>query len=158
MKRHKVTEKGKKFCYKCSQEKDLQDFTKGMYSCKVCRRAPCREYYLKNKDKYIAKANEYTKKNRNKIGVYWKEYKRKIRYKKLGITIEDFNRMNKIQQGKCCICKKIPDGQILRLDHDHNTGKIRGLLCNHCNIGLGYFRDNIESLKNAAVYLKKNGV
>lgn len=43
----------------------------------------------------------------------------------------------------------------LSIDHNHQTGKVRGLLCHHCNVGLGHFKDNIELLNSALDYLIK---
>ena len=54
----------------------------------------------------------------------------------------------------CQICDK-PFGHKV-VDHDHKTGKIRGLLCRQCNFGLGHFRDNPDSLEKAATYLKEH--
>jgi hypothetical protein len=70
--------------------------------------------------------------------------------------------MNYQQDGLCAICgsKEIPakSGQQRRLsiDHDHETGRIRGLLCSKCNTGLGFFRDNIRFLRSAIRYLEEN--
>ena len=64
------------------------------------------------------------------------------------------------QKHKCAICNKSPTygrhkyPRKLAIDHDHKTGKIRGLLCRSCNLGLGYFKDDIELLKNSILYLK----
>jgi len=63
----------------------------------------------------------------------------------------------KQQYYKCAICKmEFIEINKSHLDHDHNTGKIRGLLCFHCNTGLGYFKDNIDSLQNAILYITYN--
>ncbi len=56
-----------------------------------------------------------------------------------------------VDQKSCMICGK---EEKLVVDHDHETGNVRGLLCNHCNRGLGHFRDNIQFLDNAISYLK----
>lgn len=84
------------------------------------------------------------------------------RARMLGITEDQYWKMSESQHGLCSICKK-PETQIhkgklsnLSIDHDHVTGKIRGLLCSRCNHGLGHFKDDISSLKNAIEYLEKN--
>ena len=76
---------------------------------------------------------------------------------KYGVSPEQYLDMWEKQEGKCKICgKKLPDGDYLHIDHDKETGEIRGLLCRDCNLGLGNFRDNPESLRNAAEYLEEN--
>lgn len=78
---------------------------------------------------------------------------------KYGITEEDYERMLTEQEGKCGICFRTePTGRWKRLavDHDHQTGKIRGLLCDKCNRGMGLLEDSIELLENAVKYLKDN--
>jgi len=58
-----------------------------------------------------------------------------------------------LQQGRCAICDRFAP---LFLDHDHDTGAIRGMLCNRCNSGLGLFQDNISALRSAVLYLEHN--
>lgn len=73
---------------------------------------------------------------------------------KHNITINEMKIMIKNQNNCCMICGKSFNEVLLNIDHDHKTGKVRGLLCSKCNIGLGNFRDNITLLKNAIVYLE----
>lgn len=73
-----------------------------------------------------------------------------------GLSLEDYNTMFMRQGGKCYICK-IHQNKLKRalsVDHCHKTNKVRGLLCNHCNIGLGHFDDNPYLLKRAIKYLE----
>ena len=56
----------------------------------------------------------------------------------------------------CALCKKVPD-DTLHLDHDHKTGAVRGLLCNSCNRGLGYFKDDPLLIAAASLYLQEGG-
>lgn len=82
-------------------------------------------------------------------------YKRKCELKnKYGLTLEDFAALSESQGGGCAICKKVSENRTLHVDHDHNTGKVRGLLCTPCNIGLGLFRDNVSLMEIAIRYLK----
>lgn len=85
---------------------------------------------------------------------------------KYGISQEDYMIMLEAQKGVCKICSNPPsskdhkanrDGMLyLHVDHDHSTGKVRGLLCKRCNTGLGGFRDNPSLLAKAALYIKES--
>ena len=77
------------------------------------------------------------------------------------MTIADYRELLDKQGGVCAICKSSDPGckgetneLAFHVDHCHETNKIRGLLCGPCNRGLGYFKDNLDSLKNAMEYLK----
>jgi len=59
------------------------------------------------------------------------------------------------QGGVCAICEQPQEGKRLASDHDAKTGRIRGLLCNRCNLGLGYFKDNAAYLGMAVAYLEE---
>lgn len=76
--------------------------------------------------------------------------------RKYGITLEIYEKMYEEQKGLCAVCKCVPDGRGLVVDHDHATGKIRGLLCVNCNSMLGMSGDKTEVLRNAIDYLEKN--
>lgn len=70
------------------------------------------------------------------------------------MTPSDFDLMMEIQNGRCAICKRLPDERkALSVDHDHATERIRGLLCQDCNLGLGFFKDRPDLLEAAARYL-----
>lgn len=73
-----------------------------------------------------------------------------------GITKEDYANLLEIQENKCAICRnEFTKTKHTHVDHCHTTGKVRGILCSSCNRGLGFFYDNIQSLKNAVNYLSK---
>lgn len=76
------------------------------------------------------------------------------------ITPETYAAMLMQQHGRCLICTTTePGGQHgkhFHVDHDHATGKVRGLLCNHCNLGLGHFDDDLLTLKAAVSYLERH--
>ena len=88
---------------------------------------------------------------------------KKYYIKQYGLTIEQYEEMEKYQNYSCKICgdheslngkDRNGDTKRLSVDHNHKTGQIRGLLCDRCNPALGGFRDNIEALKNAIKYLE----
>ena len=83
--------------------------------------------------------------------------------KKFGLTKESYNTLLKEQNNKCAVCRasighisKNKTNCRLAVDHDHKTGKIRGLLCGSCNRALGLLKDSINNLQNAISYLKKS--
>lgn len=82
--------------------------------------------------------------------------------KKYGISLEEFWIIWDAYRGQCGICgimMKLPENRqgqsldVVAVDHNHTTGKVRGLLCNACNKGLGLFKDSIENLQKAKEYL-----
>lgn len=73
-----------------------------------------------------------------------------------GITREDFDKLTREQHGLCAICKKPePRYKYLSVDHDHETSKVRGLLCSLCNPMIGYAKESIVTLESAITYLQK---
>lgn len=79
--------------------------------------------------------------------------------KKYGLTPEDYQKMITLCGNKCEICRispeKINRQRRLSVDHNHQTGKIRGILCHSCNIIIGLCKENPEILKEIIKYLKK---
>ena len=75
-----------------------------------------------------------------------------------GISREQYNEMFSMQKGKCSICSRHQEDfkRAFFVDHDHITGKVRGLICVNCNTVLGHAKDSIDILKNAIKYLIKN--
>lgn len=98
---------------------------------------------------------EYRAKNRQL-------YRDKERLRNFGLTAEQYAEMLLAQGNKCAICgneetaTRMGNVKSLAVDHDHKTGKVRGLLCNECNQGLGKFRDSREMLLSAARYLEQH--
>lgn len=76
------------------------------------------------------------------------------------ISVEDYNLFLVHQNFSCAFCKKHMSEfkQRLAVDHCHSTGKIRGLLCMHCNTALGQLGDSVEAIESVLVYLKNASV
>jgi hypothetical protein len=74
-----------------------------------------------------------------------------------GIGLDEYGERYLRQQGKCAICCKRPTvAEPLAVDHDHETGAVRGLLCRSCNVGLGCFTDNVAHMGRAIAYLMES--
>jgi len=86
---------------------------------------------------------------------YQRKYMLQTKYQ---LTEEQFKGLYDEQNGRCAICRAwFNHPTNAHIDHDHETNKVRGLLCGKCNSGLGMFRDNICFLAGAIVYLESNG-
>lgn len=92
------------------------------------------------------------------IELNWRAYSLQARSEKalaaFGLTQDDYLQLLAAQGGRCAICCSATSKQ-LSIDHDHVTGKVRGLLCMACNTGLGQFKDNDDLLCAAINYLKR---
>ena len=115
-----------------------------------------KKYREENKNKL----KEYSKKNYLKKSCYYKNHSKECRFKKYNITLEEYNIMLEKQNYKCAICGKTKsengkNGKSFAIDHNHETGEVRGLLCNNCNAGIGFFKDSVEITVRATAYLIK---
>jgi len=147
MKNKSVMQPGErlKWCSGCQTERPPEKFNKnrsradGLQNrCKECSYAAHRKSYLKNKKKYAERQSRWHK-NRNLKAAY-------------GITIETFEAMQIEQNDRCVICREETDS--FHVDHNHETGQIRALLCDTCNIGLKMFKEDLERLERAKSYLE----
>tara|TARA_B110000503_G_C7123040_1_gene403338 strand:- start:288 stop:947 length:660 start_codon:yes stop_codon:yes gene_type:complete len=126
-------------------------FEKNKEKVKAQRKA----YYEKNKEKIKAQSKAYKEKNKGRFTNWVRARNLKSRY---GISLHEYNLMLTEQKGKCACCG-IHQNELpykLYVDHDHDTGLIRGLLCSNCNTSIGKLGDNIEGLMKALNYLEKH--
>jgi hypothetical protein len=126
---------GSKKCADCKTDKPLSDFPGGRPHsyCKACNNARNRE----SVKRLYGGSRHYHLKQR------------------FGIGAADVTRLIELQGGVCALCGNRPATQV---DHDHRSGKVRAILCLHCNAGLGAFGDDPEVVARAIRYLEKNRV
>lgn len=132
-------------CTKCGVNQPLTQFHKDSRrhngrrsSCKACYSAFHAKYYQDNTEKV---------KLRNKT--IWVK-------RKYGFSLNELAKIRDNQQNKCAICEEeLKAGSDVHVDHDHKTGKVRGILCRWCNTGLGQFKDSEKSLIKAVQYLQQ---
>lgn len=134
-----------KTCTTCKEAKLLDEFQKAPKG-KHRHKAKCRACCSVQKSEY--------KKRRFAANPDWQleqGYRRKY-----GMTLADYDRMYAVQCGRCALCNSdkpgAPHGRFC-VDHDHQTGRVRALLCQKCNVGLGHFNDDPSMLKLAAQYI-----
>lgn len=156
-----------KTCSKCSQEKVISEFYPNMGRCKSCHNIWCRAWNKRNpekakliREKWISRPENKKKEivrarswqaahpERDKLN----KVKRAL-LKNYQLSYDDYCKMVDNQSGKCAICSTIPIRR-LDVDHNHETGKIRQLLCSNCNTAIGLFKDNPNILRAAASYLE----
>lgn len=133
-------------CTCCNETKDdllfrdriLKNRSYLRYVCKQCENKRALDSYYKNHTKNKQKG---------------KDKQLKLNY---GITREEFNILLESQNYKCAICGTTDSGsRDWHVDHCHTTGRVRGLLCHHCNTGIGLLKDDPIIIKNALEYLSK---
>ena len=150
-----------KTCSKCKTEKQLSEFYKNKAQkdgfnnqCKQCHIIHNKKDYQKHKEKRIATNKNYRLNNIEADKNRKRNSRLKLTY---GISYEQKFAIVKNQNNRCAICDDdLKDPKHTHLDHNHTTGAIRGILCNHCNRGLGGFRDSEKALLKAVEYLIKH--
>ncbi len=111
----------------------------GRRNCRMCRKQQDQRWQNANREHIRESRREY-------LRGYWLQYQ-------YGVSSEQLEVMLKEQSNCCGICKCYLEKPCV--DHDHTTGKVRGLLCDSCNQGLGRFKDNYETIVAAAEYLAR---
>lgn len=148
-------------CNTCKKTKSLDNFhkdskaTSGVsYRCKDCAKKASKDWRGLNPEKSREKIKELFLLNKDK---YYNSHKDRQLEKKYSITRESYEQMLHDTGGQCRICSRVFGTRAYTkpvIDHCHETGKTRGLICRQCNIGLGAFRDNTDALTNAIKYLE----
>ncbi len=165
-----------KHCTCCKTTKPVSEFNKskggagGLQSrCRDCGKAQCRAWYRKNID-------TERERSRNRMRVYGPKQRlanklwaaanperaryhsrKKLLGKKYGMTIEEHDALFASQGFSCGACgSDSPNSKKgWSTDHCHDTGVVRGILCHHCNVGLGHAKDNLQTLRAWISYLEK---
>lgn len=150
-------------CLHCQKEFKVDQYRRN--TAKYCSRS-CEMKYINTQARIQSWSREYKMCKKCKTsrfphegkGLCKKCYSRKNKYaNRYGLSIEEFEAFEIQQNGRCNICNQVPVpdtlGRTLNIDHDHITGKIRGLLCSPCNTALGLLKDNIDYLHSAIKYL-----
>lgn len=144
---------GLKYCPCCEKVLDILDFYKNKASrdgldshCIECKKIMSRLQTEKSKHKTHLR---YLKRK--------EEQKNKKLQKKYGISLNKYNEMLVSQNYKCEICEATVEenGKLLAVDHSHVTNKVRGLLCNNCNVAIGFIKDDKEKAIKLAKYIEK---
>ncbi len=129
----------KKKCYKCTKKKSLTEFDTDRSrsdgksnKCKECRR----------KAERLRNSKPHSRIRHRTVSKY-------------GITTQEYDRMLEVQGHRCVLCKRHESEfpKKLAVDHDHKTGRVRGLLCTNCNVYLGHIKDNPNVGRNIIYYL-----
>lgn len=163
-----------KRCLICDELKELKDFHKHSgkpdghrNDCKLCRKIgrkvdvnaskmrcyTCDQLKDKNEENFFPSKNSkfgYRRKCKECCKDYQKDNHLKKRY---NWSTKEYENMCQTQNHRCMICE---EEKKLFVDHSHDTGEVRGLLCDTCNRGIGFLKEKNENLWNALLYLNPN--
>lgn len=152
-----------KKCSKCGQKKNLSEFGKDKRTsdgyfcwCKLCakhyRTKWARQDRKKYPEKYLTRSREYSTKNAKRVKAKGRKSKLKINY---DLSVEDWEKMYIDQKGVCAICDGFILSEQMQVDHNHQTRRVRKLLCRRCNTLLGWVEKYPRLVKLCFEYLRK---
>lgn len=174
VKTEELKKRGLRECRECKKEDKIENFRPTENLCNDCYKERMNNYYNDNKEVLLGKQKTYYQKNKEQqrnSAQRWRDNNRELhrnsrndyqrrnkekrklwhRKYKYGITEEQYEKMLKECDEKCNICQK--EMNVICIDHDHDTGFVRHLLCRDCNYALGDFEDNVEYIYRAIKYL-----
>ena len=140
-----------RICKKCGSD-DWYVKASGHTNCAPCKQASNRAWDILNRDKRLQYAVNYQDKQEDFAKITRNQYLKR----KYGITLQEYEEMFARQNELCALCGNENKAKRWHLDHDHATNKVRAILCHHCNLMIGYARDNQKVLASAIEYLEKH--
>jgi hypothetical protein len=161
-----------KTCTKCGETKPLTEFYAAATTrdglrgdCKACFKTRAAGWYQKNREHVINRVKKWQRENPDRVVA---TRQRRIRdprrdreqhlQRRFGISLDDYAELFEAQGGGCAICGRPPaDGKSLHVDHQHESGTVRGLLCFTCNGALGMLNEDEEVLARAFDYVSAHG-
>lgn len=134
-------------------------------NAKFCSKKCCKKaQYARHKDQIRAKSKKWMEANKDRVKANKQAYyaacparAKSTNLRKYGITLVQYLSLVQHHDSKCALCRCSSPGHrgySWFVDHDHGTGKVRGILCNNCNQGLGKLRDSSRLLRIAANYIE----
>jgi hypothetical protein len=159
-------------CTKCGEVKPataehFNKHRKGLRpECRECQKAYGRAYKAANKARIDAKNAAYRAARRALLSSkqaerysldrerFLAQHRANSLLRDYGLSVEDYVAILESQGGVCAYCQAEPGNKSLAVDHDHETGAVRGLLCGPCNTALGRFGDNVDGLLRALDYVR----
>lgn len=122
-------------------------------NAKACK-ARCASWRSRNLEKARALSRAWNAANPERMKAAWD----RKRFKKYGMTRDDFEELFKLQGCRCAGCGSYdPKGKDWHIDHEHKTKHVRGILCSGCNSAIGFAKDNPQTLRNLADYVQFGG-
>lgn len=156
-----------KKCSKCKKIKPAEGFYKDLNTktglasrCKICHKQACKKYRKTEKGKMVQMQGGKKYRNSRKGKQLYRAWRLNNNY---GLTINDYNEIVKNQNNLCAICglseiaKQGKKMQVLSVDHNHNTRRVRGLLCRKCNQALGLLEVDDFGILNLQMAIKYLG-
>lgn len=141
------------------------------YGLNLCRKCYGREWrkkhpgysqksYSRTREKQLEQGRVRYRQNKEKVAQYWKEFRKRFPQKRrdwqlrkdYGITLNEYNEMVLAQNNSCRLCNISPIKKPV-VDHNHTTGKVRGIVCHGCNTLIGFFESRPQAIDNIKQYL-----
>ena len=151
-----------KRCNDCGESKPLDEFHRNVRKkdghnliCKACANARTRGWRKAHPER--AEKNRADTRRWNEENPDYR--RRQMLQSKYGIAPEQYDALLSVQDGRCACCGTNEAGGqwgTFHVDHCHDTGRIRGLLCNRCNTAIGLFGDTVEGVDMAAAYMRRD--
>lgn len=144
-------------CRACQQSKPLAEYNDHPKArggkdtiCRECAKAYKRDWYRKNTERRLERNRKWAEENREQVQEISRAGALRRQY---GLTVGEYDALLAGQDGRCAICRKPPGRHRLSVDHCHETGRVRGLLCKKCNTGIGMLGDTEERIRAVLKYL-----